>query len=1071
VAVRAAALTGLVLAAARCGTRDGDQLARVVGDVEAGRVAAGASVRLAGTVTGSSPTGDLTFVSDGTRGVALEGAPALGPGTHLVVEVRPHRVEGRLRFAVTRVVDRTAGTPLAALPVSPAEVIDGRALGRRVELTGWVQTVTDASGVPSLHLTLQGLHVEAYAPRVPAAALRRHMGNMVRIRAVVGEPRRLAGGQEQGRLSIDSDADIEPVGRQHPPPLERRRLTRIADVRALRPPDAAAAHPVAVSGRVTFVQPAWNSLVVQDESAGIFVLVTETTARPKTLHPGDRVEVDGHTAPGDFAPIITATAVRVREPGALPAPRAADLEPLVAGALDSQLVEATGVVRAVNTVDDALRIEICIARERFDALLPLPAGGHTPEGLGANATVRLTGVAGTRFNTRRQMVGTFFLVPEPRYLTVVSPAAADPFDLPIEATSDILGFEARDRTARMARIHGTVLAAQGAWLYVRDDTGALQVYGGAGTRAQVGDVVDAVGFPRAGGFAPILEDARVRRTGTVPLPPPLDVRDPAALQGDRDGELVRIRGRLARAYTTPSETVFVIDAGATSFSAYLDSTAAIAPPIGSVVDVTGVVAMTMQPRTQSPERFRIVLGSPAALAVVESPPWLTGERLVWLLGGLAAAVGLAQLWTVTLRRRVREQTGELRVAKDAAEAASRAKSEFVANMSHEIRTPMNGVLGVTELLLEMRQDDEQRRYLTMVKSSADALLHVIDDILDFSKIETGRLDLEPRPFSVRDFVTDTAHLFDLPARQKGLTLTATAEGDGPDLVVADAERLRQVLVNLVGNALKFTPAGSVSVGAWISMPQGDSDAVLVRFTVRDTGVGIPRERQASIFDAFTQADGSHTRRFGGTGLGLAIASRLVGMMGGTMSLESEPGRGSAFTFTIRAARAGTGTEAAPIPEAAETPAAPAPPMPRGVELAAAARAAAPASGASLAVLVAEDNPVNQRVATAMLKRRGHRVTVAGNGAEAVALVARETFDVVFMDVQMPEMDGLDATQAIRRAEAGTGRHLPIVAMTAHAMNGDRERCLAAGMDDYLTKPVSVAGIDRVLASLTAPRAA
>jgi CheY-like chemotaxis protein len=190
-----------------------------------------------------------------------------------------------------------------------------------------------------------------------------------------------------------------------------------------------------------------------------------------------------------------------------------------------------------------------------------------------------------------------------------------------------------------------------------------------------------------------------------------------------------------------------------------------------------------------------------------------------------------------------------------------------------------------------------------------------------------------------------------------------------------------------------------------------------------------------------------------------------------MSLESEPGRGSAFTFTIRAARAGTGTEAAPIPEAAETPAAPAPPMPRGVELAAAARAAAPASGASLAVLVAEDNPVNQRVATAMLKRRGHRVTVAGNGAEAVALVARETFDVVFMDVQMPEMDGLDATQAIRRAEAGTGRHLPIVAMTAHAMNGDRERCLAAGMDDYLTKPVSVAGIDRVLAGLTASRAA
>jgi hypothetical protein len=374
----------------------------------------------------------------------------------------------------------------------------------------------------------------------------------------------------------------------------------------------------------------------------------------------------------------------------------------------------------------------------------------------------------------------------------------------------------------------------------------------------------------------------------------------------------------------------------------------------------------------------------------------------------------------------------------------------------------------------------------MVKSSADSLLHVIDDVLDFSTMEAGRLDLDTRAFSVRDFVADAAHLFDLPARQKGLTLTAAVDGAGPDIVVADVERLRQVLVNVVGNAIKFTHAGSVAVTASVAPAAGETDALVVRFVVRDTGIGVPHERQASIFDAFTQVDASNTRKYGGTGLGLAIASKLVRLMGGEMSLDSEPGRGSAFVFTIRATRpqsdlgdadtgvdvagvisvtgaacpvAGTGAETVSATPAGAAPASDAGP------------ASASAAGTTLRILVAEDNPVNQRVATAMLKRRGHQVTIAGNGAEAVRCVATQAFDAVFMDVQMPELDGLEATQAIRRAETGTGRHLPIIAMTAHAMNGDRERCLAAGMDDYLTKPVSIGGIDRVLIALVAAKAA
>lgn len=403
------------------------------------------------------------------------------------------------------------------------------------------------------------------------------------------------------------------------------------------------------------------------------------------------------------------------------------------------------------------------------------------------------------------------------------------------------------------------------------------------------------------------------------------------------------------------------------------------------------------------------------------------------------------------RKRVEE---EMRAARQKAEDSDRLKSEFLRNMSHEIRTPMNGVIGMTELVLETELTDLQRDYLSAARDSAESLMETINHVLDFSKIEADAIELNPQPFDLGQSLEETMKPFFLSGETKGIAVSWNVAEDVPARLIGDEVRLRQVIVNLVGNAIKFTDQGRVDVNVLLDKLDRAKHLVTLHFQISDTGIGIPSNKLDSIFDPFVQVDTSTTRRFGGTGLGLAISSQLVHLMNGRIWCKNNEQAGSSFHFIAEfrlAVDDATNEPARDSESAVPTAAIPT----NDLEVSHTRR---------LRILLAEDSRVNQTLAKGMLRRWGHAITIANNGREAVELWRNSptSFDLILMDVLMPELDGLEATAAIRKIEQPTGRHIPIVAITALALKGDRESCLNAGMDDYISKPISKDDLQQVI---------
>ncbi|MGA2183150.1 MAG: ATP-binding protein [Bryobacteraceae bacterium] len=836
--------------------------------------------------------------------------------------------------------------------------------------------------------------------------------------------------EEQGRRLFAYCSPAGRVTKEGAPVI----LTSAKQVHSLPVELAGRAFPVSFDAVVTYSDEQSRNLFLQDETDGIYAnMWAVDTALPPT---GERVHVTGFSGPGDIAPVIAHPRLEPLGPGAMPAPFTGDMEEMLAGEPESQWVEARGVVRSVGFDGDHAVLLVGWGIHRFRVRVAGTTRQLPDSWVGSH--IRLQGVCGARFNSKRQLLGIQIFVPSPDFLFLDSEKHRDP---PLQSINTLLQIFPQPVGERLSRFRGTVtLSHPTGPTWVSDSKGGVLIQSHDPVSLRPGESVEVTGFAEPGSFSPTVRDARISVIGRNQPITPVRLAPAEILQEGYDSELVQVDAFVVNSVGGAAGDSVILRSGDTVFEARMDGGGM--PPLqsGALLRLTGISSIAVDDSHDllTAKGFSLLLRSPSDIVVLREGPWLNFDRMLRVTGILVAIALMAFAWIIVLRRRVQQQTADLRKARDDAEGANRAKSEFLATMSHEIRTPMNGVLGMTELVLDGDLSGQQREDLETARDSAHSLLTLLNDILDLSKIEAARLEIETAPLDLRDCVAEAVQVLQVRAKEKGIDLLSRVHDGVPRLVLGDYTRVRQVLLNLIGNAIKFTAKGWVEVTVDVAEPgpAATDNGLLIRFAVSDTGIGIPEDKQKLVFEAFRQADGTTARKYGGSGLGLAICSRLVGLMGGDIRVESKPGEGSTFSFTVHASPVTASAAASVATSSGSCTAGAEPQEPR-----------------QLRILLADDNAVNQKLVTRVLEKLGHVATVVNDGREAVEAARTGCFDLILMDVEMPEVDGFEATALIRATEYSR-RRVPIIAMTAHAMSGDRQRCLDAGMDDYLSKPIA-----------------